>query len=132
MTFPGSSFNVVIDKGTLDALFTDTNDVTVTNIKRYLQEVLRVLQDSGRFICVSLAQQHIAKELVSFFKDNCFIRVHCINQETDDSNSNGFGSRLPVFVFVFTKLKIKCKHRIVFIFVNSLIFFVDLKEKLFF
>lgn len=110
MTFPDESFNVVIDKGTLDALFTDTKDSTVHDIRCYFQEVLRVLSVSGRFICVSLAQQHIAEELIAFFKDSCFVRVHCIEQKKDDLNSNGLGARLPVFVFVLTKLKMKCKN----------------------
>lgn len=116
MTFPDDSFKVVIDKGTLDALFVNDEPETVDEVTLYLQEILRVLQTSGRYICISLAQKHIALKLIDFFIQTCFIRVHCIQQEASETNSGGRGSKLPVFIFVLTKMKMKCKHKFLFIY----------------
>ena len=67
MSFEDSSFSVVLDKGTLDALFTDTEDSTVAKVEQMWAEIGRVLSIGGRYICVSLAQDHILKTVVEYF-----------------------------------------------------------------
>ena len=49
--FQDGMFNVVIDKGTLDAVM--CSDDFVTNAKRMISEVHRVLQPGGKYICIT-------------------------------------------------------------------------------
>lgn len=67
MKFEDSSFSVVLDKGTLDAMLTDTNSDTVAKVEQMWHEVTRVLSFGGRYVCVSLAQDHILKMVVDYF-----------------------------------------------------------------
>jgi ubiquinone/menaquinone biosynthesis C-methylase UbiE len=67
MSFTDDQFSVVLDKGTVDALFTDTSADVVDRINKMFSEISRVLRVGGRFICVSLAQQHILDHIVRKF-----------------------------------------------------------------
>ena len=60
-------FSVILDKGTMDAMFTDSSDEVVAQIHQMLSEVSRVLRVGGRYICISLAQEHILSKLVAHF-----------------------------------------------------------------
>jgi len=69
MSFADEEFSVVLDKGTIDAIFTHNTPEVVCQIDKMLDEVGRVLRVGGRFVCISLAQEHIAKHLVQSFAD---------------------------------------------------------------
>jgi len=110
MTFDDGAFSVVLDKGTLDAIYSHDSEEMVIEVEKMFAEILRVLKVGGRYICVTLAQDHILDRLLSFFPSSCFVRVHEVHcAKTDDSGDKdgGAGSKLPVFVFVCTKMKIK-------------------------
>ena len=119
MTFDDDEFNVILDKGTLDALFTSNEKSVVTDVRKYLSQCARVLSPLGRFICVSLAQNHIIDELLDFFCGQFSIRIHSIEQEHPAQGS--IGSKLPIFVFVMTKLKCSCKFHKKLFFIGGLI-----------
>jgi EEF1A lysine methyltransferase 4 len=57
MTFPPESFDVAIDKGTLDAIFygskEDPEEEVLASLKAYVDEVARVLRPGGRWLCVT-------------------------------------------------------------------------------
>ena len=110
MAFEDKEIDIVFDKGTLDAIFTDDN--TISDVNKYFKECSRVLKFGGKFICVSLAQEHIIVEILGYFCDGFAIHIHCIEQK--EKKSDGFGSKLPVFVFVITKLEEKCRLILVF------------------
>ncbi len=55
LPYADGAYNVVIEKGLLDALASSSDDVCA----RMLAEVDRVLAANGRYIVVSLAQQHV-------------------------------------------------------------------------
>ncbi|CAM9416155.1 unnamed protein product, partial [Choristocarpus tenellus] len=64
-SYKDDSFDVVMDKGTLDALMSeDTPKVREAGVKM-LAEVSRVLQPGGRYICVTLWQDFIGSLLLS-------------------------------------------------------------------
>lgn len=68
MTFENSSYDYVIDKGTLDALCADRTPETASRVVDYLNQVVRVLNTKGgTYICVSLLQDFVLDALVTFF-----------------------------------------------------------------
>lgn len=99
--YPDDKFNVVVDKGTLDALMPDGEVESLKRAMGMFNEIKRILKFGGRYICVSLLQFHIAQFLFSFFSENGWIiRVcHCTEVE-DSADFNG----QPVFMIVCTKV----------------------------
>jgi ubiquinone/menaquinone biosynthesis C-methylase UbiE len=53
MTFPAGSFDVAIDKATLDTILCADN--SIDNSLRYLQEVYKVLKANGKYLLVTFA-----------------------------------------------------------------------------
>lgn len=102
LTYENDSFDCILDKGTLDAIFTDESSETLLKVRKMFSEVSRVLKVGGRYICISLVQEHILKELLQWFSEGWVIRVHKIDQKREEKS--GIGSHLPVFIFVFTKM----------------------------
>uniref|UniRef100_A0A915CRL1 Methyltransferase type 11 domain-containing protein n=1 Tax=Ditylenchus dipsaci TaxID=166011 RepID=A0A915CRL1_9BILA len=96
------SVNVIIDKGTLDALlppdYTEDGEKLVT---QNFDEVDRSLAPLGRYIVITLAQSHIICKLIAHFhpRKKYLIRVQkCEFADRDVA--------MPVFAIVITKLKI--------------------------
>ena len=67
MTFSDGEFSVVLDKGTLDAVMTDESESTLSTVNKMFEEIDRVLRVGGRYICISLAQDHIIKKVLNHF-----------------------------------------------------------------
>nr|XP_014345432.1 PREDICTED: methyltransferase-like protein 13 isoform X2 [Latimeria chalumnae] len=104
MEFEDSQFQVALDKGTLDAILTDESEKTLENVDRMFMEIGRVLQVGGRYICISLAQEHILKKAVGYFsQEGWVVRVHQITESEEAVAEKQF--IMPIFVFVFTKFK---------------------------
>lgn len=105
MDFPDGSFSVVLDKGTLDAIFTDDSPEVILKVEKVLAEIGRVLRIGGRYVCISLAQDHIiGKVLRHFVNEGWMVRV-CRMSDVDNANDGRKEFKLPVFVFVFTKFR---------------------------
>ncbi|XP_069356733.1 eEF1A lysine and N-terminal methyltransferase homolog [Maniola hyperantus] len=106
MTFENDEFNVVLDKGTLDALMPDDSRETIERIDKYFNEIKRVLKIGGRYVCITLLQSHILSKLVEFFCDKSWMfRVVRCHEAEEKNAENGDGMTLPVFVVVATKFK---------------------------
>lgn len=110
MNFEDEQFTVALDKGTLDALFVDDTENVRTTVEAYFKEIGRVLKTGGRYVCISLLQEHILKYIIEYFPKNSFMLriVHCsdadrANQEKNADNSNTL--TMPVFTVVATKFK---------------------------
>lgn len=69
MDFEDSAFSVVLDKGTLDALMVDDSDAVIKDIDKLFTEIGRVLKFGGRYICISLMQDHILNKVLQYFPD---------------------------------------------------------------
>jgi SAM-dependent methyltransferase len=71
LEFPSESFEVVLDKGSLDAVFTDGGSVwnpstqVRSDVGSCIHEVLRVLKPGGIFISISFGQPHFRKPYIS-------------------------------------------------------------------
>ncbi|XP_078524130.1 EEF1A lysine methyltransferase 4 [Lissotriton helveticus] len=67
LAFPNESFDVVLEKGTLDAMMVEERDPwnvspqTAELLDKVLKEVSRVLRPGGRFISITFAQPHFRK-----------------------------------------------------------------------
>lgn len=108
MSFAEESFSVALDKGTLDALFVDDTADTKAIIERYFKEILRTMRNGGRYVGISLLQEHIINYLSEFLpKHDCMLRVvHCLDVERANKEKNADDSlSLPVFVVIATKFK---------------------------
>ncbi|KAM5239016.1 eEF1A lysine and N-terminal methyltransferase isoform 1-T1 [Ctenodactylus gundi] len=106
MEFPDASFQVVLDKGTLDAVLTDEEEKTLQHVDRMLAEVGRVLQVGGRYLCISLAQAHVLKKAVGHFsREGWMVRVHQVANSQDQVLEAEPRFSLPVFAFIMTKFR---------------------------
>ena len=76
MTFSDGTFDCVLDKGTLDAIFSNTDDATVTKVGHMWGEISRVLKAGGRYICITLAQEHILDAILEHFNSGWLLRAH--------------------------------------------------------
>ncbi|CAO3671229.1 unnamed protein product [Umbelopsis vinacea] len=67
LKFEDQSFDIVIDKGTMDALMCDRGDVwdpspeLIKEVKAEVDEVTRVLKIGGKFIYITFGQPHFRK-----------------------------------------------------------------------
>lgn len=107
MAFDADRFSVVLDKGTLDALFTDDTDDTQAIVHKYFAEIARVLRTGGRYVCISLLQEHIIRKLVDFFPRQHFMLrvVRCLEAEQKTAEASSDGTAMPVFFVVVTKFQ---------------------------
>lgn len=70
--FETGSFDIVLDKGALDALMSEnTKENKASAIKMY-KEIDRVLSSTGKYICITLAEEFILKSLGSYFISKSF------------------------------------------------------------
>eukprot|EP00249_Psilotum_nudum_P016861 c26026_g1_i1 orf=235-1395(-) len=79
MQFPNDSFDIVLDKGGLDALLGEPEQETTPAIN-FLSEAKRVLRVEGRYACVTLAQKHVIVLLLSNFRHGWQISIHRVPQ----------------------------------------------------
>ena len=73
LQFEDKEFDLVIDKGSFDALCCDQTEETGQQVLKYLGEVARVLGEGGKYLCISLLQDFVLQALLNFFeigKDN--------------------------------------------------------------
>ena len=106
MHYNAATFDCVLDKGTLDAVFTDKTEKTIEKVDKLFSEVERVLKCGGRYVCVSLAQEHILEKVVVSFGSGWVVRVHKVDQQSERGSDAGLWSKLPMFVFVMTKMAV--------------------------
>jgi 2-polyprenyl-3-methyl-5-hydroxy-6-metoxy-1,4-benzoquinol methylase len=94
---PAGSFDVIMDKACLDALVTDPSLGVFRDVSAMIDETLRVLtREGGKYICVTLAQTHVLKFLLTKFALGWEgVVTHAVSVEAQASLSS--------FVFVFTR-----------------------------
>ncbi|EEF44186.1 S-adenosylmethionine-dependent methyltransferase, putative [Ricinus communis] len=76
MQFADETFDVVLDKGGLDALMEPELGPKLGT--KYLSEVQRVLKFGGKFICLTLAESHVLGLLFSKFRFGWKLNIHAI------------------------------------------------------
>lgn len=87
----------------------DGSDETREKLFKMFDQIEKVLVSCGRYVCVTLLQEHILLAVVGWLqrraKSSFIFRIYKLKREEDSDQSN-FKS-FPVFVFVATKLKPK-------------------------
>lgn len=85
MQIADGTFDVVLDKGGLDALMEPEFGPNLGN--QYLSEVKRVLKSGGKFICLTLAESHVLGLLFPKFRFGWEMTLHCIAQKPSSKPS---------------------------------------------
>ncbi|KAG7203924.1 hypothetical protein KM043_016944 [Ampulex compressa] len=103
MSYPDDKFSVILDKGMLDALMPDSKEATTITVDKYFKEITRILRNGGRYICITLLQEHILRKLLHYFPISGFMfritRCHDAEAKTRTEE----GSSIPVFAVIATK-----------------------------
>ncbi|KAK3142838.1 hypothetical protein QOZ80_4BG0352350 [Eleusine coracana subsp. coracana] len=76
MQFTDGSFDIILDKGGLDALM-EPEAGTKLGMK-YLNEAKRVLRSGGKFVCLTLAESHVLALLLSEFRFGWEMNIQAI------------------------------------------------------
>ena len=125
MSYPDNTFQIVIDKGTLDCIFCNSGvDGIRKQVKAYCDEIERVLQDNGLWIVIS--QEGPESRLEHFETDDCeddeFLSFDCVQvlhlkNEWEDTHPVNLNTKEEngYYVYVCAKNpeKFKKKERIV-------------------
>ena len=94
MEFPPGSFDVVLDKATMDVLQVDTEDPwnpqesVLARCRSYCENVVKVLKPGGRLVQISFQQPHFRKPLLMDWGIGWTYRVETVD-----------GGVLPYFLF---------------------------------
>ncbi|KAJ4790958.1 Methyltransferase-like protein 13 [Rhynchospora pubera] len=89
LQFSDEVFDIVLDKGGLDALMEP--EVGTTLGSKYLKEVKRVLKNGGKFICLTLAESHVLGLLFPEFRFGWEMTIQAIpNKPSSKSNFETF------------------------------------------
>jgi len=89
------TFDVVMDKGTLDAMIHDDDKDAISS--KLFSQLSKVLKDGGLYICISLSQQHILEALLAAFTPLLGFSVSIYHFEPEN------GSALQPFIFIIQK-----------------------------
>ncbi|WVZ85250.1 hypothetical protein U9M48_032197 [Paspalum notatum var. saurae] len=85
MQFADRSFDVVLDKGGLDALMEPGAGTKLGT--KYLNEAKRVLKSGGKFVCLTLAESHVLALLLSEFRFGWDMSIQAIASESSKKST---------------------------------------------
>ncbi|KAJ7971670.1 methyltransferase-like protein 13 [Quillaja saponaria] len=111
MQFTDETFDIILDKGGLDALMEPELGSKLGT--QYLAEVKRVLKPGGRYICLTLAESHVLGLLFPTFRFGWRMSVHAIALKPSSKPN------LQTFMVVLEKEISTLLHQITSSFHNS-------------
>ncbi|KAK8937666.1 hypothetical protein KSP40_PGU000553 [Platanthera guangdongensis] len=94
MQLADESFDVVFDKGGLDALMEP--EVGSELGSKYLKEVKRVLKSGGKYLCLTLAESHVLGLLFNLFRFGWKTSIHAVPKK--HVNKPTFQTLMVVFL----------------------------------
>jgi len=68
-SYADEQYTAVCDKGALDALMSVESAEVSVKARDMFSEISRVLKPGGKYLCITLAEPYIVKELMTFFAD---------------------------------------------------------------
>jgi SAM-dependent methyltransferase len=72
MKFEKEQFEIVIDKGGIDAIFSEETEENDLKIKKLFNSIADILCPKGYYICISLLQDYILRSFLDFFHNDLF------------------------------------------------------------
>lgn len=123
--FNDASFDIVIDKGALDALMSTDTIETKNQANKMFSEIHRVLKSSGKYLCITLAEQFILGSLLQFYfqpnlEINYLLDIYPVISSTLS----------PFLPFFFALSKVPTTAKGIQVNLNSLGHPIDQKEKI--
>jgi spermidine synthase/SAM-dependent methyltransferase len=104
--YASQSFDIVIDKGALDALMSVDSDETRAKTEAMFREINRVLKDNGKYVCITLAEDYILDRILHHFitanEEATSSMKWCITFEAIDSSQP---SPFKPFFLLISKIK---------------------------
>lgn len=97
MEYPENTFDFVIDKGTIDALYCASDSDSL--ISQTLNEVSRVLKPNERYACISFGNRKNRKQLFSLSK------TLIIEEVVEMKHTNEFGEEKEHYLYIFINRK---------------------------
>eukprot|EP00897_Mesotaenium_endlicherianum_P005937 jgi/Mesen1/5371/ME000268S04572 len=94
--FKDEAYDVVLDKGGLDALMGEENAGALQAGTRLLAEVKRLLRPGGRYLCVTLGQEHVAGALVRSFREGWDLTFHRVPLASKEAASSSLKPMLAI------------------------------------
>ncbi|XP_076884267.1 uncharacterized protein LOC143533318 isoform X2 [Bidens hawaiensis] len=94
MQFADKTFDIVLDKGGLDALMEPELGPTLGS--QYVSEVKRVLKEGGKFICLTLGESHVLGMFFPKFRYGWKIDIHVLPQKPSKSSKSSLRTFLVV------------------------------------
>lgn len=97
LSYGDSSWSLVIDKGTLDALYAEDTEELGEVARKMFTEIQRVLAPGGRYMLVTMAQSFVLQRVLGAFSRPCWrgtVDIH--------SFMPGDGTLRPAYFIVFT------------------------------
>ncbi|XP_076943336.1 uncharacterized protein LOC143613546 [Bidens hawaiensis] len=94
MQFADKSFDIVLDKGGLDALMEPELGPTLGT--QYVSEVKRVLKAGGKFICLTLGESHVLGMFFPKFRYGWKINIHVLPQKPSKNSKSSLRTFLVV------------------------------------
>ena len=108
--FGNESFDVVLDKGALDALMSEnTPEVTLKAIAM-LDEITRVLSSKGVYLCITLMESYICQTLLAYFSHPDREGVWSIAIEVVQNNNRPQPSPFKTFFVAISKKQPNMQH----------------------
>uniref|UniRef100_A0A0A9DTH4 Methyltransferase type 11 domain-containing protein n=1 Tax=Arundo donax TaxID=35708 RepID=A0A0A9DTH4_ARUDO len=85
MQFADGAFDIIFDKGGLDALMEPKAGTKLGT--KYLNEAKRVLKSGGKFVCLTLAESHVLALLLSEFRFGWDMSIQAIASEPSEKSA---------------------------------------------
>jgi SAM-dependent methyltransferase len=97
LAYESESYDVIIDKGALDALMSANTSEAKQQAVNMFESISRVLKANGRYLCITLAEDFIVEHLLGFFTQTMryTTQIYTIHSDTP--------SPFKTFVIVITK-----------------------------
>lgn len=71
VSYSNESFDIVFDKGALDALMSeDSSEEVLSKASEMFREILRVLTKSGYYLCITLAEPFVLRHFLEHFNNS--------------------------------------------------------------
>ena len=67
MTYEPRSFDLILDKGCLDAIYPELNEENKANIDKFFKDTWKIVKAGGSYLVISLFQDYILEHLIDFF-----------------------------------------------------------------